>query len=175
MVRTIAIAAAVLLVALLAFVATRPDSFDVARSTSIHAPPEKIFPLIDDLHAWGAWSPYERRDPNMKKTYSGSARGKGTVYEWSGNRDVGSGRMEIIESDPPSQVTLDLHFLEPFESRSTARFALTREADGTRVTWALHGPNSFMGKLMSLFFSTDDLVGKDFESGLAELKAIAER
>jgi hypothetical protein len=175
MFRKIAIVVVVLVAGVLAIAATKPDTFRVERSVSIQAPPEKIFPLIDDFHNWGAWSPWENRDPAMKRTHSGAARGKGAAYAWEGNNAVGSGRMTIAESSPPSKVTIDLDFLKPFEAHNVADFTLTPEGGATTVTWAMHGPSPFFSKVMQVFLSMDSMVGKDFEAGLANLKAAAEK
>jgi uncharacterized protein YndB with AHSA1/START domain len=178
MVNTIAVIVvvllAVLLVALLGVAATRPDTFRVQRTTSIDAPPGKVFPLINDLRRWSAWSPYERKDPAMKRTFSGAASGPGAAYEWDGNREIGRGRMEITESSPPSRVTIKLDFVKPFEAHNVVEFTLDARGEATNVTWALHGPASYMSKIMSVFFSMERMVGRDFESGLANLKAVAE-
>lgn len=175
MFKIIAIAIVVLIAGLLAYAATRPDTFRVERTVSIQAPPEKIFPLINDFHSWGSWSPYEKLDPTMKKTYSGAESGQGAVYEWAGNNKAGSGRMEIVETMPPSQVQIKLDFSKPFEAHNTTEFTLEPQGNATNVTWAMHGPSPFMTKVMSIFMSMDSLVGKDFETGLANLKALAER
>ncbi len=174
MLQTIAIVIAVLLAALLGFAATKPDTFRIQRSALIQAPPAKIFPLINDFRAW-SWSPYEKKDPAMKRTFSGPAAGKGAAYAWHGNRNIGKGRMEILEAAAPSQVTIQLDFLEPFEAHNVAEFTLEPNGSGTNVTWAMHGPNTFLSKLMSVFFSMEKMVGPGFEAGLAALKAIAER
>src|SRR5262249_36623789 len=175
MLKTIAIVVAGLVAALLIFAATKPDTFRVERTTTVNAPPQKIFPLINDFHNWSSWSPYEKLDPAMKRTYSGAPNGKGAVYEWDGNRNVGKGRMEIIDTAPPSEIKIKLDFIQPFEGHNVAEFTLTPNADSTNVTWTMHGPNSFLGKLMSVFFSVEGMVGNDFETGLANLKAVAEK
>jgi len=178
MLKTIAIVVVVLVGALLAFAATKPDTFRVQRAASIKAPPDKIFPLINDLHSWGAWSPWEKLDPAMKRTHSGAASGKGAVYEWEGNGEVGAGRMEIVAASPPSAVRIKLDFLKPFEAHNFAEFTLEPKGDATNVTWAMYGPNTYVSKLMSVFFSMDSMdsmVGKYFESGLANLKAATEK
>jgi hypothetical protein len=154
--------------------ATRPDSFRVERAIIVQSPPEKIFGLIDDFHQWGSWSPWEKLDPAMKKTYSGAARGPGAVYAWAGNSKAGEGRMEIVETVPYSRTAIKLDFLKPFVAHNTAEFTLDAEGGSTRVTWAMYGPQSYMLKVMSMFFSMDSMVGKDFEEGLAKMKAIAE-
>jgi uncharacterized protein YndB with AHSA1/START domain len=170
----IAIVVAVLLAALLIFAATKPDTFRIQRATSIKAPPEKIFPVINDLHNWSSWSPWDKMDPTMKKTHAGAANGKGAVYEWEGNSKVGKGRMEITDTSPPSQVTVKLDFIKPFEAHNIAEFMLEPSGDSTNVTWAMHGPNSYIAKVMQIFFNMDRMVGKDFETGLANLKKVAE-
>lgn len=175
MFKIIAIVAVVLIVAILVIAAIKPDTFRVQRSASINAPPEKIFPLINDFHSFGSWSPYERLDPAMKRTYSGAADGKGAGYDWESNGKAGVGRMEITESSPPSKVTINLDFVKPFETHNIVQFTLDAKGDSTDVTWAMHGPTPYIAKVMSIFFSMDTMVGKDFETGLANLKTIVEK
>ena len=153
----------------------QPDSFSVRRAASIKAPPEKIFPLISDFSRWGAWSPYERKDPAMKRSFSGPAAGIGAVYAWEGNKDVGQGRMEIAEAAAPSRVSLKLDFVKPFEAHNRVDFTLQPKGDATEVTWAMQGPMPFISKVICLFIDMDRMVGQDFEAGLANLKSIAER
>lgn len=174
MLKIIAIIIVVPLAALLVFAATKPDTFRVERATTIKAPPEKIFPLINDLHSWGAWSPYEKKDPAMKRTLSGAESGKGAVYEWEGNKEVGKGRMEIMDTSPPSKVTIKLDFVKPFEAHNIVDFTLEPKGDSTDVTWALHGPSPYISKVMGIFLNMDNMIGKDFETGLANLKTVAE-
>ena len=164
----------ILLVVLFAYVATRPDTFRVQRSMSIEAPPEKIFPLINDLRKFSSWSPYEELDPAMKRTYSGKLSGKGAVYAWQGNRRAGEGRIEVAHASPPSAVVMRLDFVRPFEAHNIVEFSLQSEGGATKVTWTMRGSNDYFAKLLQLFFSMDKLVGKDFERGLANLKSIAE-
>jgi hypothetical protein len=173
MLKKIAIAVAVLIVAVLAFAATKPDSFRVQRTASIQAPPEKILPLISDLHAWSAWNPFEK-DPAMKKTYSGAASGRGAVYEWDGNSQVGAGRMEILDVTP-QKVTIKLDFTRPLEGHNTAELTLVPRGNATDVTWAMYGPSPYISKVMSVFMNMDTMIGKEFETGLANLKGIAEK
>jgi carbon monoxide dehydrogenase subunit G len=175
MIRKLTVIAVLLIACVLLFAATRPDSFHVQRIATIAAPPAKVFGLIDDLHQWASWSPWERLDPAMKSTHSGAPRGKGAAYAWDGNDKVGQGRMEIVDSSSPSSVTLKLDFIKPFEGHDIAKFALLPAGDGTTVTWAMEGPQSFVVKLMGVFVSMDSVIGKDFETGLANLKAVAER
>ena len=169
-----ALAAALIAIGgLLAFAATRPNHFRLERSTVIAAPPETIRPLIADFRAWRDWSPWEGKDPAMKRTLSGAEAGVGAVYGWEGNGQVGTGRMEIVD-DAPRRVAIKLDFLKPFEAHNLAEFTLAPEAAGTRVTWAMSGPQPFVAKLMSLVFSMERMVGPDFEAGLANLKRRAE-
>jgi carbon monoxide dehydrogenase subunit G len=160
--------------AVLGFAATKPDAFRIQRSASIKAAPEKIFALINDFHRWGSWSPWEKLDPALKRTYGGAANGQGAVYEWEGNKKVGKGRMEITQASPPSKITIKLDFLKPFEVHNTAEFTLDGQGDSTNVTWTMDGRQPYMIKVMTLFGSMDKMVGKDFEAGLANLKSLTE-
>jgi uncharacterized protein YndB with AHSA1/START domain len=173
MIVTILIVIAVAVAAVLAYAATKPDTFLVRRSASIAAPPEKIFPMIDDLRAQSAWSPFEK-DPNMKRTHSGAPRGKGAVYAWDGNRQVGAGRIAITESVPPTKVLLMLDMSRPFKAHNTVEFTLDRSGAGTTVSWAMQGRQHYMAKVMGLFVDCDKMCGGMFEEGLAKLKALAE-
>jgi hypothetical protein len=171
----VAIVLAIAVAIVLVLAATKPDSFSVQRAIAIKAPPEKIFPLINDFHQWQSWSPYETKDPAMKRSFSGAASGKGAVYGWEGNKNVGSGRMEILDSSAPSKIVIKLDFFTPFEGHNTAEFTLLPQADVTNVTWAMHGPAPFMSKLMQVFMNLDRMIGKDFEIGLVNLKRLTER
>jgi uncharacterized protein YndB with AHSA1/START domain len=166
------IVAAIALV--LVYAATRPDVFRVARTTTINAPPEKIFAFLGDFRKWPAWSPYEKMDPAMTRSMSGPETGVGAVYEWNGNKKVGQGRMEVIQIAPPSKITIKLDFFKPFEAHNTAEFVVQPQGSASVVTWAMHGPSPFMVKVMGLFCNMDKMVGKDFKTGLANLKAAAE-
>ena len=161
--------------AILVYAATKPDSFRVERSTAMNAPPEKIFPYIDGLKRWTAWSPYEGRDPGMKRAYSGSESGKGAVDEWDGNDNVGKGRMEIVDSTPPHRVVIKLDFLKPFEGHNMAELTVEPKGGQTIVTWAMYGPSPFMTKLIGTFMDMDDMIGRDFAAGLAKLKTVVEK
>jgi uncharacterized protein YndB with AHSA1/START domain len=178
MVKLLGVILAVLLLivgVVLANAAARPDTFRVERTASIKAPPEKIFPLIDNFDNWGAWSPWEKKDPAMKRTRSGSPSGEGSVYAWDGDKNVGKGRMEIADASPPSKVTLKLDFEKPFEAHNIVNFTMEPRGDATNVTWAMHGPVPFLAKIVHLFIDVDRMVGQDFEAGLANLKALAEK
>ena len=175
MIKRIAIVLAVLIAGVLIYAATKPDSFRIERSTTIKAPPERIFALINDFRKWEAWSPWEKIDPSLQRTYSGAPSGKGAVYEWRGNRDVGSGRLEIIDSSPPSRILLTLDFDEPFEAHNEVLFTLESRGDSTKLTQAMYGPSPYISKLMGVFFDMDKMVGEKYEEGLAAIKAIAEK
>jgi carbon monoxide dehydrogenase subunit G len=175
MLKIIAIVVVVLVTGILAYAATKPDIFRVQRATSIKAPPEKIFPFLNDLHKFGAWSPYEKKDPAMKRTFAGSESGRGAVYEWDGDKNVGKGRMEIVDTAPPSKVAIKLDFVRPFEAHNTVEFTLAPKGDSTDVTWAMQGPVPYVAKIMHVFVDMDSMVGKDFDAGLASLKTVAEK
>ncbi|MFM0366648.1 SRPBCC family protein [Paraburkholderia sediminicola] len=158
---------------LLIYAATRPDNFRIERSVRIEAPPERIYGLIDDLHQFNRWNPFLRKDPATQGTYSGTPSGKGARYAWQSEK-VGVGQMEIVETAAPSNVTMNLDFIKPYEAHNIADFTLKPEAGATQVTWAMHGPAPFLSKLIEVFVSMDRMVGKDFEDGLSNLKTLAE-
>ena len=174
MLKLILIVVAVAVVGVLVAAATRPDTFRIERTASIKAPADKVFAFINDFHLWSAWSPWEKIDPALKRTFSGPTSGKGTAYAWEGNSKVGSGGMEITESSPPGKIVIKLDFLKPFEAHNIAEFTLVPAGEATSVTWAMHGPAPYMSKLMTMFFSMEKMVGGQFEQGLANLKAAAE-
>jgi hypothetical protein len=177
MFETVAIIVIVLAIALaivLIVAASKPAIFSVQRATTVKAAPEKIFPLINDFRQWGTWSPYETRDPAMKRSYSGAASGEGAVYGWDGNKNIGSGRMEILETSAPAKIIIKLDFFKPFEAHNTAEFTILPQGDVTNVSWVMHGPASLMSRLMQVFMNIDRMIGKDFEIGLANLKRLTE-
>lgn len=166
---------ALLLAASLIYALTKSNIFHVERSLNIKAPAEKIFPLINDFHLWNDWTPYNK-DPAMKKTYSGSNMGAGAHYAWEGNKEVGQGEISITDSTPPNRVALNLHMIKPFDGGNNLVVFTLQPTDGyTRVTWAMEGQSHFMFKVMGLFISMDNMIGKDFEVGLANLKVLAEK
>jgi Polyketide cyclase / dehydrase and lipid transport len=171
----IAVVIALAIAAILIFAATKPDTFSVQRSATLNAPAEKIFAILNDFQQWRGWSPWENKDPEMKRTYEGSERGKGAVYAWDGNKNVGSGRMEILEATTPSRVLIKLDFFRPFEGHNTAEFTMSPQGNATNVDWVMRGPAPFMFKVMEVFISCDKMIGKDFETGLANLKALVEK
>jgi hypothetical protein len=174
--KLIGLAGAVAVGIVLAVAATRPDSFRVQRSASMKAAPEKIFPLINDLKSFNAWNPFNKKDPNIKGSYSGAASGAGAAYAFEGNKDVGRGQIEIIDSRPTSEVRMNLHMLSPMEGRNVVEFSLKPEGgEATRVTWAIQGPMPYLSKILCLFVDMDAMIGREFELGLADLKTIVER
>jgi Polyketide cyclase / dehydrase and lipid transport len=175
----IAVVLAIIVAVILILASTKPDTFHVQRTAVVNAPADRIFPLIADFHQWLNWSPWEGRDPALKRTYSGAGRGKGAVYAWDGNKNVGSGRMEILEASPPpetpSKVVIKLDFLKPFEAHNTAEFTMLPQGGATSVIWVMHGPAPFMSKVMQVFMNMDRMIGRDFETGLANLKTMTEK
>lgn len=165
---------ALAIVALLGYAASRPNSFRVERSTRIAARPEQIVPLIDDFHAWTRWSPYEKLDPAMQRTFGGPTRGVGATYEWNGNSKAGAGRMECTSSEP-SRVAMQLNFTRPMRADNLAEFTLVPDGTATKVTWGLTGNATLATKLFGIFVDMDQLVGRDFETGLANLKTVCEQ
>jgi hypothetical protein len=174
MLKKILIGLAVAVAALAGFIHTRPAAFTVQRSATIQAPADIVFAKVNDFHGWAEWSPWDKRDPAMKRTYTGAEKGLDAMYEWSGNQDVGQGRMTITESKPDELVKIRLEFLEPFPATNTTTFAFAPEGEGTQVTWRMEGTNGFAGKAFSLLMDMDQMIGKDFEEGLASMKKGAE-
>ena len=173
----IAIALAIVIAIVLILASTKPDTFSVERVAVVKAPAEKIFPLINNFHQWTAWSPWENKDPAMKRTYGGAESGRGALYAWDGNKNVGSGRMEILDASSPSKIVIKLDFFKPFEGHNTAEFTMQPERDAatTNITWLMHGPAPFMHKVMQVFMNFDKMISKDFEAGLANLKRLTEK
>lgn len=163
------------IIVLLIYAATKPNTFRIARSISIKAQPEKIFPLIADLHQFNIWNPWAKKDPNAKMNYIGPESGVGSGHEWDGDKKVGKGRMEVAKLTPSSEVVFNLHFISPFEAHNTATFTLTPQGENTQVIWAMEGASPYISKVMCTIFSMDKMVGPDFEAGLADLKALAEK
>ena len=163
-----------LVAAVLLFASTRPGTFSVERRIVIQAPPEKIQPFLADFRRWAEWSPWEKLDPAMQRSFGGPAAGVGATYAWQGNKEVGSGRMEV-RAEAPGKVSIQLDFIEPFEGHNMTDFTLAPAGTGTDVRWVMSGPAPFITKLMGVFVSMDSMIGKDFEKGLAQLKAAAEK
>lgn len=160
------------IVVLLVIASMKPDIFSIQRTKRIDAPPEKVFPLINDVHEFIKWSPFEK-DPNMKRTFRGPSAGPGMIYEFDGNRNVGAGRVELTESHPVSKIVMRLVMLRPFAADNTVTFTLAPAADGTDVTWHMTGKQPFMAKVISTIINCDKMVGGEFDKGLASLNALA--
>jgi Polyketide cyclase / dehydrase and lipid transport len=175
----VVVALAIAIAIVLGLASRKPDTFTVRRSALVQAPAERIFPLVNNFHQWAAWSPWENRDPAMKRTYTGAESGEGAVYAWDGNKDVGSGRMEILDASSPSKITIKLDFFKPFEGHNTAEFTMLPQSGAagptTSVNWVMHGPAPFMHRVMQVFMDFDKMIGKDFEAGLANLKKLTEK
>jgi hypothetical protein len=177
MLEVISIVAFVLVIVVAFFLilaVTKPDVLRVQRAAAMQAPPERIFSLINDFHQWGNWSPWEHRDPAMKRTFSGNESGKGAVYAWDGNKNVGAGRMEILDAVLP-KIVIKLDFIKPFEGHNTAEFTMLPRGGATDVTWTMYGATPLLGKVMHVFINMDRMIGKDFEAGLANLKKAVEQ
>jgi len=173
MITNILIALAALVVVFTVFIALRPSDFLVTRSATVAAPPEVVFPHVNDLHNWEAWSPWLELDPNPKKTYSGPAVGVGAAFAWDGNNKVGAGSMTITESRPYELIHFRLDFLRPFKGTNTAEFTFKPESAQTKVTWSMSGKLNFVTKIFHLFINCDNMVGRQFEKGLAQLNKVA--
>jgi hypothetical protein len=174
MVKKIGLGLVAVVALFLVVVATRPAEFSVSRSTQMNAPADVVYAHVADFHEWANWSPWEKLDPGMKKTYSGAPSGVGAKYEWAGNDEVGSGAMTIADARPNELIGITLEFKEPFPATNRTEFTFAPAASGTTVTWTMSGKNDFMGKAFSLFMNMDKMVGGDFEKGLGELKARSE-
>jgi uncharacterized protein YndB with AHSA1/START domain len=174
MFKKILVVFAIIVIAFVVIVALQPADYRVARSATISAPPTAVFAQISDFHQWSAWSPWEKLDPAMKRTFEGPSAGTGAVYSWAGNNQVGEGRMTITESRPNDLIRIKLDFIKPFESTANAEFTFKPEGNQTTVTWSMSGQKNFMSKAVCLFMSMDKMLGGEFEKGLADLKSITE-
>ncbi|PTL85995.1 SRPBCC family protein [Vitiosangium sp. GDMCC 1.1324] len=174
MLKKILIGVAVVLVALLGIIAMRPSAFTVQRTATFKASPDIAFGYVNDFHLWSQWSPWDKLDPNQKRTFEGPPTGPGSIYSWSGNDQVGEGRMTIEESNANEVIRIKLEFLKPWQATNTTTFTFTPTADGVSVNWKMEGHNDFMGKAFSLFADMDSMVGKDFENGLANMQKVVE-
>lgn len=175
MILKILISVVILIAALLAYAASKPNTFQVQRSIIINAPPEKPFALINDFHKWESWAPQDQQDPTMHRTYSGATEGTGAVSEWSGSGSTGKGRMAIIESVPPKMVSIKVDFVKPFEAHNVNEFVLEPTGGATKVTWTIDASNLYMMKVMSIFVNIQKEFGKHMEAGLGSLKTAAEK
>jgi uncharacterized protein YndB with AHSA1/START domain len=175
MLKIAALFVAGVVVVVLVIAASRPDTFRIERTLAMKAPPEKVFAHVADFKSWPEWSPWEHRDPNMKRTFSASTSGVGSSYAWEGNKQVGTGRMEFAEVNAPRELRIKLDFLKPFEAHNIAEFSFKPQGEQTVVNWSMHGPQPFLAKVMCLFMDMEKMVGPDFEAGLARLKAVSEK
>ena len=164
-----------LILVLVIFAMTKPNEFSIRRSISIRAPAARVYGLIEDFRRWVVWSPWEKLDPTMTKTMAGAEAGPGAVYMWEGNKKVGAGRMEIVAAEPFSRIEIKLNFLKPFAAENLTVFTLVPAGEGTNVTWQMAGVNNLMLKMMGIVMNMDKVIGRDFEEGLAAMKAEAER
>ena len=174
MLKSIALIVVLAVAALLLYATTRPDTFAVQRSTIVQAGTDKLFPLINDLHQFNTWNPYAKKDPAMQTSYRGPASGPGAAFDFSGNKDAGRGSVEVTGGQAPTRVDMVLHMIEPFEGRNQISFTLAPQGEATQVTWAMHGPSPYISMLIGIFIDMDHMIGRDFEAGLAQLKAVAE-
>jgi hypothetical protein len=170
----VVIALAALVALFLVVVAMQPSEFRVVRSATMAAPPSDVFAQVNDFHKWEAWSPWAKRDPNMKQTHDGAPAGTGAIYSWAGNSEVGEGRMTLTESRPNERIQIKLEFFRPFAATNSAEFTFKPEGNQTLVSWSMAGNKAFMVKAFSLFMSMDKMVGGDFEKGLAQMKSVVE-
>jgi len=155
--------------------ALKPDTFEVSRAIDINAPSLAVYEVLIDFKKWREWSPWEKLDPALKRTYSGTDQGTGAAYAWEGNGKVGAGRMEITEATSPTDVKLNLDFVRPFKASNIVHFTLAEQNGVTHVTWHMQGPMTYVAKIMQSFFNMDKMVGRDFETGLSNLKSLTER
>lgn len=174
MLKIIVILLLVIVVGLLIYASIKPNRFSIVRKLKINAAPEKVYAEVNDFNRWKLWSPWEKKDPVMQRTFSGTPVGVGTIYDWNGDKNVGQGRMEITESVPNEKILIQLDFFKPFEAHNVAEFSFVPEGDGTLVVWEMRGPQVFMSKLMCVFMDMDKMVGTDFEEGLTNLKKLTE-
>ena len=170
----ILIVVAVIVVVLIVIVALQPSDFRVTRSATMSAPAPAAFAQVNDFHKWEAWNPWGKIDPAMKQTYEGAPAGTGAIYRWIGNKEVGEGRMTIIESHPSDLIRIKLEFFKPFAATNTAEFTFKPEGNQTVVTWSMSGDKNFMAKAIHLFMNMDKMIGGQFDKGLAEMKSIVE-
>lgn len=175
MLRIVLIAIAVIVVVFLAVVAMQPSDFRVVRSATIAAPAPAVFAQVNELRKWEAWSPWAKKDPQMKQTYEGVPAGTGAITAWAGNHEVGEGRMTIVESRPGELIRFKLEFFKPFTATNTAEFAFRPEGSQTVVTWSMSGQKNLIAKALHLFMDVDKMIGGDFEAGLANLKTVTEK
>ena len=170
----ILIVVAIIVIVFVVVVAMQPSEFRVARSATMSAPPPAVFTQVNDFHKWEAWNPWGKIDPAMKQTYEGAPAGPGAIYTWSGNNEVGEGRMTITDSRPSELIRVKLEFFKPFAATNTAEFTFKPEGNQTLVTWSMFGEKNFMAKAIHLVMNMDKMIGGQFEKGLADMKSVVE-
>lgn len=171
---TVVVLVALAVVGVLGAALTKPDGFKVERSAAMAVPPEAVYQQVADFKAWDRWSPWAKLDPAMKTDFGGTPGQPGATYHWTGNDQVGEGRMTITEVAPPSRLAIKLEFLKPFASTSPTTFTFAPDGAGTRVSWRMVGTNGFVEKAFTLFMDFEKMIGADFDKGLSQLKAVAE-
>lgn len=171
--KTLALVAVAAVGVVLAYAATRPDTFRVARSATVQAPPAKLHAMINDLRQFNTWNPFEKGDPRNRGEYQGPGAGPGAAYHFGGG-SAGAGSLRILDS-APTHVRMELHMREPLEARNNVQFTLEPRGEATQVTWSMDGPSPYLSKLIGVFVDMDKMVGGQFEAGLADLKQRAER
>ena len=174
MLKKIGLGVLVVIAVLVVVIATRPAAFSIERNATIAASPEVVFSFLDDFHQWSKWSPWDKRDPNMRRTYEGAPSGVGAMYSWEGNSQVGEGRMTLTESQPNERVRIKLDFIKPFTATNEVDLTIKPAAGAVVVAWVMRGNNNFMAKAFSMVMDMDKMVGKDFEAGLGQLKQASE-
>lgn len=174
MLKKILVAGAVFLVVLLAIIAMQPKDYQVSRTATMAAEPAVIFDQINDFHKWIAWSPWQKLDPNAKNTFEGPSAGKGAIFKWEGNSQIGQGQMTLKESKPNERILIDLEFIKPMAGKSLTEFTFKPVTGGTEVTWSMSGENNFVGKAICLVMNMDKAVGPAFKEGLDSIKKIVE-
>lgn len=158
----------------LALVLLQPSDYRVSRTMVVSASAPEVFAQIDDFRRWQAWSPWAKRDPKAKASFAGPESGKGAMFAWSGNNEVGEGRMTLTESRPAEAVKIKTDFVKPFVGTSYSDFSLKPEGGATSVSWTISGQNDFIAKAICLFVSMDKVLGGEMEKGLASMKALVE-
>ena len=164
-------AAVVLLIVVAAF---QPSDFRTSRSVNVSASSSEVFEHVNNLHKWEAWSPWDKMDPNMTRTYNGPESGVGASFGWSGNSEVGEGRSTIVESRPLEVIKFKLEMKKPFEATNDVEFTFKPDGENVLVSWTMMGKKNLIMKAVGLFLDCDKMVGEQFEKGLSQLKTVVE-
>jgi hypothetical protein len=174
MLKKILLGLVVVIAAFLGVVALQPSEFRVARSGVVSAPAPEVFAQVNDFHKWEAWSPWAKLDPAAKASFDGPPAGKGAIFRWAGNNQVGEGTMTLAESRPSDLVRIEIDFVKPMAGTSVAEFTFKPQGNQTAVTWAMSGEKNFISKAICMFVDQDKMIGGSFEKGLASLKSVVE-